>query len=87
MHTCTDIARDDAGVPDIVGAIERYLNEHPNAADAIEGIRRWWITPERRDDTPARVQVALDLLVTCGRLSRTALADGTMVYARAGCPS
>jgi ribosomal protein S12 methylthiotransferase accessory factor YcaO len=71
-----------ARVTCIANAIERYVSEHPRATDSIEGIRTWWITHERRNDSPAEVQSAVDHLVASGRLSRITLPDGTIVYTR-----
>ena len=38
------MAGDDEGVRAIAAQIERYLASHPDAADAPEGIRTWWLT-------------------------------------------
>ena len=46
----------------IADAIERYMREHPRAADTAEGVRSWWIANECRNDPPGEVQNALDLL-------------------------
>jgi hypothetical protein len=67
----------------IANIIERYLNDHPRAADTPEGIRDWWVARQRYIDSVTEVQNALDYLVASGRLSRCTLADGTTVYARA----
>jgi hypothetical protein len=68
----------------IADMIERYVSEHPRAADTVRGISQWWV--EGRRGSPAEVQQALDRLVEAGRLSRIMLADGTVIYARAGPP-
>ena len=67
----------------IAQVIERYVAEHPRAADTAKGIHTWWVAPHRRDDSLADVQQALDHLVALGRFSRTVLADGTAIYSRA----
>jgi Fe2+ or Zn2+ uptake regulation protein len=64
--------------------IERYAREHPQAGDTASGISQWWV--EDHGGSPADVQQALDYLVENGRLSRIVLADGTVIYARAGPP-
>jgi len=68
----------------IADMIERYVSEHPRAADTARGISHWWV--EGHSGSPADVQQALDHLVEAGRLSRIMLADGTVIYARAGPP-
>jgi len=68
---------------EIAEIIERYVMEHPRAADTPEGIRSWWMGRRRYGDSLNDVQVALDYLVGHGRISRTVLPDGTMIYGRA----
>jgi hypothetical protein len=67
----------------IAGIIERYVNDHPRAADTPEGIRSWWVSHQSYAESLDDVQNALDYLVALGRLSRVALPDGAMIYARA----
>jgi hypothetical protein len=70
----------DDRVRAIAGEIERYLAEHPEAADNAAGIHRWWL-PLSFADAPLRdVQAALDSLVQAGRIERTPTADGAFVY-------
>jgi len=67
----------------IAGIIERYVTEHPRAADTATGIRGWSIERQGNSGSPAEVQESLDYLVALGRLSRIVLADGTVIYGRA----
>ena len=67
----------------IVEDIERYVTEHPRAADSPKGIHGWWVAGHRRGDSLADVQMALDHLVEQGRLSRVMLPDGSAIYGRA----
>ena len=62
---------DERAVADIGGRIQRYLNEHPDAADTADGIRDWWLasTLVARPALDA-VQAALDTLVTRGLVAR-----------------
>jgi hypothetical protein len=70
----------DDRVRAIAGEIERYLAEHPEAADNAAGIHRWWL-PLSSADAPLRdVQAALDSLVQAGRIERASTADGAFVY-------
>jgi Fe2+ or Zn2+ uptake regulation protein len=66
----------------IAEAIDRYVDEHPNAADTPEGVRSWWIAHHPQGASFEDVQKALDFLVSQGRLSRVTLVDGTTVYTR-----
>jgi hypothetical protein len=64
----------------IAGEIERYLAEHPDAADNATGIHRWWL-PLSVGDAPLNdVQAALDSLVQAGRIERASTANGAFVY-------
>ena len=69
----------------IAEMIERYVMEHPLAADTPEGIRSWWIASECQAFLED-VQMALDHLVESRCLSRVVLTDVTAIYARAGQP-
>jgi hypothetical protein len=64
----------------IAQIIDRYVTEHPRAADTAEGVRSWWIGGERYGDSPDDVEKALDHLVEIGRLRRTVLPDGAAIY-------
>ncbi len=69
----------------IVQAVLAYLARHPQAADSVDGVARWWVGDDGRLGLPL-VQQALDRLVTAGELRRQRLADGSVLYARAGAP-
>jgi hypothetical protein len=64
----------------IAQIIDRYVTEHPRAADTAEGVRSWWIGGERYGDSLDDVEKALDHLVEIGRLRRTVLPDGAAIY-------
>lgn len=81
------MATDSERIIVIAGIIERYVTEHPLAADTREGIRSWWVAGERHDHSLEDVQAALDYLVESRCLSRVVLADGTIIYARAAQPN
>jgi Fe2+ or Zn2+ uptake regulation protein len=59
-----------------------YLGQNPEAADGIEGITRWWLSHDLPGKTRESVRAALALLEKKGLVTRTALRDGTEVYAR-----
>lgn len=67
----------------IVQAVLAYLARHPQAADSVDGVARWWVGDDGRLGQPL-VQQALDRLVVAGELRRQRLADGSVLYARAG---
>jgi hypothetical protein len=62
----------------IAGIIERYVTDHPRAADTPEGIRSWWVA--RQNFGVDEVQKALDYLVARRRLASNVLPDGTVIF-------
>ena len=71
-------------VAKLQAAIMRYLADHPDAADTMRGIARYWIddkrTPSLEAPSLVAVQRALDALVTQGRVACATLAGGARVY-------
>jgi phage host-nuclease inhibitor protein Gam len=59
-------------------ALERYCSVHPNAADTVDGVRRWWL----RDPAVALddVEAALEALVKRGLLDVRRLPGGIVIY-------
>lgn len=69
---------------DVELELRRYCAKHPNAADTVEGVQRWWLADLAcsRDD----VELALRALVEGGVLAERRLLDGSIVYfCRPGC--
>ena len=73
------MAHPQSKVPDIASVIGRYLADHPNASDSLEGVQRWWLGDVEAPGPT--VQQALDQLVKKGTVMRKMLPDGTVVYA------
>jgi hypothetical protein len=71
-------------VSDIAAAIRRYLADHPNASDSLEGVQRWWLGEGAVEAPGPTVQQALDQLVKKGTVVNKMLPDGTVVYAGGG---
>ncbi|HEX6912840.1 MAG TPA: hypothetical protein VF142_20700 [Longimicrobium sp.] len=59
--------------------IVRYLVQHPDAKDTIEGILRWWFAPGH-GHAPGEVQAALDALVDRGWLVERTVPPGRKLY-------
>ena len=75
----------DADNTDVVAAaaaIRRYLRDHPNAADTLEGVAFWWLSGHAGDEWLAIVQRAMEQLVERGEVARQTLRDGTVIYER-----
>jgi hypothetical protein len=63
-------------------AVRRYLREHPNAADTVEGIAEWWLPGGADGGCLSNVQGAVERLVKRGEMVRRILGDGTAIYER-----
>jgi len=68
-------------ITDIASEIRRYLADHPNATDSLEGVQRWWLLRGAVEAPGPSVQQALDLLVREGAVIKKILPDATIVYA------
>lgn len=68
---------------EIAGGVRRYVRSHPEAADSVDGIHRWWLDPALRDEARERVLDALERLVGEGVLRRVTLEDGQVIYSGA----
>ncbi len=62
--------------------IMRYLAEHPDAKDTVEGIAGWWMLERRMQASVADVKAGLDRLVASGRMRAEQHADGRIYYHR-----
>lgn len=60
--------------------IAAYLRAHPDAADSIEGISRWWISQQRLEEASSHVRLALEFLVKDKVVATRAMPDGRIVY-------
>lgn len=57
-----------------------YLNAHPRAADTAVGACGWWIESSTSDGTVERVRRVLDRSAAKGRVRRTKIVGGRVVY-------
>ena len=71
---------DDEQVLTLAHGIECYLEQHPNAADSLEGIQRWWLARHRYAEDALKVERALEWLIAKGIVARRILPDGKAVY-------
>lgn len=73
---------DEKAVAAVAAEIKRYLEAHPNAADSVEGITRWWLARQRFEEATQTVQRALDHLVTEGEVVKSVTGEGRLLYSR-----
>ncbi len=67
---------EEAAVLKIEQAILRHVQAHPNAADTVEGIARWWLEDFGPEPSRSAVQQALDRLEAAGQMIHTVLVPG-----------
>jgi hypothetical protein len=70
----------DADVQQIAELIECYLKNHPNAADTIEGITKWWLPGLGIEVSSLIVQQALNYLGSKSVVKCNANLSGNKVY-------
>ncbi len=65
---------------EIADALKHYIQRSPDAADSLEGIRRWWLRPFLSDEAPELVAAAVAQLVSERLLRQMVLEDGRVIY-------
>ena len=73
----------DENIGAVVQEIKEYLIIHPNAADGLEGIAKWWLSRGCYEQAVHRVERALEYLVAQGTVKKVITADGKTVYSSA----
>jgi len=76
------VQRGRKGTLQIKVEILRYVVQHPEAKDTVEGIAQWWLLGARANPSVAEVKAGLDCLVAQGRLAAERQADGRIYYCR-----
>jgi hypothetical protein len=64
----------------IARAIHCYVIAHPDAADTLDGIHRWWLLPTLHEESILRVEEAVEQLVAEGVLRSISREDGRVIY-------
>jgi hypothetical protein len=70
----------NSDVQQIADQIECYLKNHPNAADTIEGITKWWLPREGIQASNLIVEQALNYLGSKSVVKCNANPCGNKVY-------
>jgi len=66
----------------ISAEIQQYLHKHPNAADTVEGITKWWLARHRYEEATVVVRRALEYLIARGLVAQSTNADDQRIYRR-----
>ena len=72
----------ESDVQQIADRIECYLKNHPNAADTIEGIAKWWLPEQGVEVSNLMVQQALNYLSSKLIVKSNTTFNGIKVYSR-----
>lgn len=75
------MAENVSDIEEIARKIRRYLLDHPNAADSLEGIVHWWLVRQQVEFAAEKVKMALDYLVGNDLISKSTTVEGTVLYA------
>lgn len=70
----------DSEVRQIADQIDCYLKNHPNAADTVEGITKWWLPGQGIEVSSLIVQQALNYLSSKSAVKCNANLGGNKVY-------
>ena len=70
----------ESELADLRDVILHYLQKNPSAADSLEGVMNWWLSPAYGKVDAARIEQALEQLIAEGLVRKTALVDGTVLY-------
>ena len=73
----------DEEVVNIAREIKDYLEVHPNAADSLEGVVKWWLGRQRLETAASKVKKALEYLDQRGVVTKSLTVDGQTVYSMA----
>ena len=69
----------DTRIDALAEEITNYLRAHPNAADTVDGVMKWWLREGRSSSTQEIARV-LELLVVRGVLVRKQVTGGGQLY-------
>lgn len=71
---------DSATIDSAAAAIKRYLQDHPDSADTVDGVAEFWLTRQRVRETRVVVSEALKRLTASGAVHEVRNVDGRVIY-------
>lgn len=74
--------KDSEKISELAIEISGYLDTHPNAADSLEGVTKWWLNPSKKSRSEADVLSALDYLCKMKVVIKIQSQFGTAVYSK-----
>jgi Fe2+ or Zn2+ uptake regulation protein len=70
----------NSDIAQMAEAIKRYLQQHPQAADTLDGVVNWWLLRQRYETATSIVGKALNQLVEQGELTTITTTGGKTIY-------
>ena len=67
-------------VMQVAQELQHYLQEHPYAADTVEGVTQWWLFSHDVEVSHTLVKKALDLLISTSIVSMKKTRSGDAIY-------
>jgi Fe2+ or Zn2+ uptake regulation protein len=77
------VSPDYQEISSLVIELTEYFETHPNAADSLEGITKWWIKKKDPASSQASVLSALEYLCAEGIVVKTSGPAGNAIYSLA----
>ncbi len=74
-------AKDSKGQFMLEQSILDYFAAHPNAADTVDGIIKWWLGEQGVSYSKSEVETALESLASKGNIAKTFNKSGETIYA------
>ena len=78
MDLKRDLFKTDSS--EITNEIMTYLSNHPNAADTLDGVAKWWLLDRADKLQLGKVKQALDELVAKGLVVKQKKTDSGILY-------
>ena len=74
--------KEDKNAMRVADDIQKYLQYHPNAADTLEGITKWWVSQICVEEAVEVIAKALEILERQGKVTKTVMVGGKEIYSR-----
>ncbi len=74
---------DSEEITALVIEINDYFEIHPNAADSVKGITKWWLKSKQTFSSESDVLLALEYLYKIKAVDKTHGQSGVVIYSKA----
>ena len=77
------VSIDSEEITALVIEINEYFENHPNAADSVQGITKWWLKSKQTFSSESDVLLALEYLYKIKAVDKTHAQSGVVIYSKA----